>query len=60
MKLIVEIKTIYGEERVYPVCPKAQLFVELIKGKTLTPHAVEVIKKLGYVIEVKQKTLETL
>ena len=48
MNLIVEKKNVYGIERVYPVCPKAQLFADIAGNKTLLPDVIELIKKLGY------------
>jgi len=47
-KLTVKIKNVYGVERVYPVCDKAQLFARISGKKTLLPVDIELIKKLGY------------
>lgn len=51
----VRIKTVYGEERIYPICEKAKLFTQLVKQKCLTREDVDVIKALGYSIEVIQE-----
>ena len=48
MNLTVKIKNVYGVERVYPVCDKAQLFARISGKKTLLPVDIELIKKLGY------------
>lgn len=48
----VEIKNVYGEERIYPVCEQAKLFSELAGTKTLTRQSIATIKKLGYTIIV--------
>ena len=48
MNLTVKIKNVYGVERVYPVCDKAQLFARISGNKTLFPVDIELIKKLGY------------
>ena len=54
MKLIVQIKNIYGVPRVYPVCAKSQGFARIAGLKTLSPEVIEEIKKLGYKLtEVK-------
>ena len=53
-KIIVEIKSAYGEQRVYPVCEKAKIFAELIQQKTFTKADIERIKKLGVSIIVEQ------
>ena len=55
--LQVKIKNVYGNERVYPVCEQSQLFAELTRTTTLTQHTIEIIKDLGYTIEVETPTL---
>ena len=57
MKLIVEIKNVYGNETIYPSCETSKILVELTGKKTLTPQTIATIKKLGYTIEVKTKQL---
>jgi hypothetical protein len=52
-KIIVEVKSVYGNEAIYPVCDDAKLFASLAGTKTLTRPALEIIKKLGYAVEVK-------
>jgi hypothetical protein len=48
MKITVKIKNVFGHERIYPVCPQAKLFARLAGHKTLTRHAISVIKDMGY------------
>ena len=50
----VKIKTVYGNEVIYPVCATAQAFAELARQKTLTSREIALIKRLGYTIEVVQ------
>ena len=50
----VQIKTIYGTEKIYPACDKAETFCKLIGQKTLTEHDVKNIKALGFEVEVEQ------
>jgi len=50
--LEVEIKNVYGEDKVYPFNDTAKLFCELQGTKTLTPKTVSVALRLGYVISV--------
>ncbi len=54
MSIKVEIKNVYGNQVIYPACEKAALFAELAGTKTLTTHAIQTIKKIGYTIEVVQ------
>ena len=46
--IIVKRKSSWGNEWIYPVCPKAQLFADIAGNKTLLPDVIELIKKLGY------------
>ena len=51
-KITVKIKSVYGEEKVYPVCPDAQAFANLAGTRTLTLGTIEQIKRLGYKVEL--------
>ena len=59
MQILVSVRSVYGNQTVYPVCEKAKLFASLAKAKTLTWDAVEKIKALGYAVAV-QPTVEAL
>jgi ribosomal protein L19 len=53
----VKIKNVYGVERIYPVNDTAILLIKLLKKKTIDRDEIEVIKKLGYQIEVITESL---
>ena len=55
--LIIDIKTVYGNEAIYPVNDTAQVFADLIGTKTLGRVKLALIQGLGYSIQVKEKTL---
>ena len=55
--LTVEIKNIYGEERIYPICEGAKTFARLCNTKTLTAHSIHTIKELGYVFKQLEKEI---
>ena len=57
MELIVEKKSVYGNQLVYPICNKAKLFASISGNKTLLPEVIESIKKLGYKLTTKQEVL---
>ena len=57
MKLIVQIKNIYGVQRVYPVCEKSKTFSRIAGLKTLQQSTIDEIKKLGYKIETRGEKL---
>ena len=46
--IIVKRKGSWGNEWIYPVCPKAKLFASISGNITLLPKVIELIKKLGY------------
>lgn len=47
----VNLKSVYGEVKAYPINEAAKLFAELAGTKTLTMQSIKLIKALGY--EVK-------
>ena len=54
MKIEIEIRDVYGIRTIYPHCQTAKLFAKLAGTRTITRHALETIKALGYTVEVKQ------
>ena len=56
-KLIVQVKNIYGIDRIYPVCEKSKIFSRIAGLKTLQQPVIDEIKKLGYQIETKGEKL---
>ena len=54
MQLIVEIKNVYGVERIYAVCNNAKLITKLKQSKTLNKEDISILRELGYQIETKQ------
>ncbi len=57
MTITVRIKNVYGNETIYPVCEKAEIFARLAGTKTLSRCAIERIKALGYSVLVAPQTL---
>ena len=58
MRIIVEVKNVYGNQVVYPICSAAVWFARIAGTKTLTLDTLNCIKALGYTVEVKQPTFE--
>lgn len=54
MNILVDVRNVYGNESIYPVCEKSKLFASLAGTKTLTKYAIEKIKALGYVVSIDQ------
>jgi hypothetical protein len=48
----VMLRDVYGEEKVYPACPQSEIFAQLAKQKTLTYQQINLIKDLGFVVEI--------
>lgn len=57
MKITVYIKHVYGNEMVYPLSPEAKLLCALTGNKTFNHHQLQIIKELGYEIEVERPAL---
>lgn len=60
MNITVEIKNVYGNNTIYPVCAKAKLFADIAGTKTLTFTAIHKIKALGFEVIVQQPLPVTL
>lgn len=52
MTIQVTIKSVYGKTLIYPVDDKAKVFTALIGQKTLTTKHLELIKSLGFEVEL--------
>ena len=48
----IQIKDVYGQEKIYPVNIAAQLFARIAGTKTLTRETMEAILALGYTVQV--------
>lgn len=58
MVVQVEIKSVYGAEKIYPVCQTGKLFADIAGTKTLTREVLKNIKSLGYSLEIKQAEVQ--
>ena len=57
MELKVYIKSVYGNDLIYPKCSKSKLIANALLGrKTLTNTDIHVLKELGYVIKVETES----
>ena len=52
MNIIIQIKNVYGNETVYPICERAKLFARIAGTCTLTSATLRDVKALGYGIQV--------
>jgi hypothetical protein len=52
MTITIQIKNVYGNDTIYPVCDKAKIFANLAGTKTITLQALAQIKLLGYAVTV--------
>ena len=50
MEIHVQVRTVYGNTLIYPVCSQALLFAKFNGAKTLTRQSIEIIKQLGYAV----------
>lgn len=54
MDLTIQVKNVYGNELVYPICEKAIMLCQLTGQKTFNKEAIQLIKKLGYSFSHKE------
>jgi hypothetical protein len=61
-KIEVTVRSVYGEDRVYPHNEQARLLAALVGTKTLTSRTLELAQALGFEIEevLGKRTLSTL
>ena len=57
MEILVEKKSVYGNDHIYPRCRKGEILCELAGTKTFTPQAVRLCKELGYTFKVPQEEI---
>ena len=50
MRIIVEAKTVYGTDFIYPVCDKAKAVAAMLQTKTLPERVLPFIESLGFEI----------
>jgi len=55
--LIVRKQSVYGIERIYPVCLTSQLVARLIRQKTFDRESIRILKRLGYTFEAEKVTI---
>lgn len=48
--ITIEIKIIYGNKLIYPVCESAVKFASLVNAKTFNLNQLRIIRDLGYEI----------
>jgi hypothetical protein len=51
--ITVRIQNNYGSQQIYPACTQSALFTDLVGQRTLTHSQIQIIKQLGFKIEVK-------
>ena len=55
--ITVQIKSVYGQDKIYPICDTAKLFASIAGTKTITKDALISIHQLGFKIEVEHDEL---
>jgi hypothetical protein len=58
--IVVQIKQVYGNDTIYPVCERAKLFTELLGQKSLTFTDMRIIQAMGFKVTIQQPTIPAL
>jgi len=58
MEIKVRLKSVFGVQRIYPVCEKAEIFRKMTRSATLMPDIISLIKELGYKITVVPEEID--
>ena len=53
MQIVIQIRSVYGNNLAYPVCKRAHTFARLTGHKTLSRTALYDIEELGYTVMVQ-------
>jgi hypothetical protein len=56
-KQVIEVyrREVYGVDRIYPACEKAEKILDLTGTKTFLPNHVETLRELGYILKVRDR-----
>jgi hypothetical protein len=57
--ITIKIKSVYGNELIYPVCPKAIAFAKIAGTKTLSHNNLCQIEAFGFSINIEPQTLRS-
>ena len=51
-KIRVQVKNVFGNDLIYPMCINSKRFTDLTNSKTLSRHNIKLIKELGFEVDV--------
>ena len=51
-KIRVQVKNVFGNNLIYPMCINSKRFTDLTNSKTLSRHNIKLIKELGFEVDV--------
>lgn len=57
MTMLVTVKVVYGEQRIYPACDVAEGFATLLGQKTFTAKNIANIRSIGIEVSVAQPVI---
>ena len=58
--IMVEVRSVYGTDLIYPACDAAQQFCKIAGTRTLPPSILPFIRALGYEISQAQQISKVL
>lgn len=58
--IVVQKRSVYGADKIYPLSENAHLICDLIHQKTLTMDNIAILKKIGFKVMVEPNYPEML
>jgi hypothetical protein len=56
--ILIEVKNVYGNEALYPVCENGKRFAQIAGKKTLSRADLGIISKLGFEVQFNTKKID--
>ena len=53
MKLTLNYKSSYGNDRYYPACKESEIICKLADFKSFTPNQISMMKREGWELDIK-------
>ena len=56
-EIMIKVKSVYGNDLIYPICSNGKLFLRLTGKKTFSVDDIQAIKDLGYLFKTNHEEI---